>query len=65
LKREYNYETGNLCDPSKRDQQQQEEEEEEALLENRPVFQNIGQQKLKRPQQPQQQQQQQQQFYRN
>lgn len=29
MKREYNYETGNLCDPNKRDQEEQEEEDED------------------------------------
>lgn len=29
VKREYNYETGNLCDPNKRDQEEQDEIEDE------------------------------------
>lgn len=39
VKREYNYETGNVCDPNKRDQEEQDEVDEQ---ENQATFQDNG-----------------------
>lgn len=40
VKREYNYETGNACDPNKRDQEEEPEEDEDQG--NRPNLQDNG-----------------------